>query len=126
MEIWRDGTPLVVRDKPADLRIDPMPDTPHWRFWWFNSDFNRHHLVDHWAWYTAVADFGTQATQRWIASYAAISGAILLAGLTLGWRACCRPGCSVAHRAAASARRARPHTATAALTATSRRAETEP
>jgi hypothetical protein len=86
VEIWRDGTPLVVRDKPARLRIEPMPDTPRWRFWWFNNDHTRHHLVDWWAWYAAVAGFAPQTTRLWIGGYATISGAILLAGLALGWR----------------------------------------
>jgi len=50
VEVWRAGTPLAVRDA---LPLDPLPDTPRSRFWWFNDDRGydetRHHLVDHWA-----------------------------------------------------------------------------
>jgi hypothetical protein len=125
VEIWRDGTSLIVRDKPQDLQIDPLPDTPHWRFWWFNNDFNRHHLADWWAWYAAVAGFATQTTRLWIGGYGAVSGAILLAGLALGWRAL-PPGLFSRPPRRRKRRHARPRPATPALTAAPRRAETEP
>ena len=35
VEVWRAGTSLTVRDA---LPLDPMPDTPRSRFWWFNDD----------------------------------------------------------------------------------------
>ncbi len=85
VEIWRAGTPLTVRDA---LPLDPMPDTPRSRFWWFNDDRGydetRHHLVDHWAWYAAVAGFPRDQTIRWIVGNAALGGLVLVAGLALG------------------------------------------
>jgi len=85
VEVWRAGTPLAVRDA---LPLDPLPDTPRSRFWWFNDDRGydetRHHLVDHWAWYAAVAGFPRAQTIRWIVGNAALGGIVLLAGLALG------------------------------------------
>jgi len=84
VEVWRAGTPLTVRDA---LPLDPMPDTPRSRFWWFNDDRGydetRHHLVDHWAWYAAVAGFPRDQAIRWIVGNAALGGAVLLAGLAV-------------------------------------------
>jgi hypothetical protein len=67
-----------------------MPDTPRWRFWWFNDDRapddTRHHLVDHWAWYAAVAGFPRSATVVWMVSYGLIALAPLVVGVAIGWR----------------------------------------
>ena len=85
VEVWRAGTPLTVRDA---LPLPPMPDTPRSRFWWFNDDRGydetRHHLVDSWAWYAAVAGFPRAQTIRWLALNAALGATVLLAGLALG------------------------------------------
>lgn len=58
VEVWQGAEPLTIREA---LPLDRMPETPRQRFWWFNDDRNywetRHHLVDHWAWYLAVAGF---------------------------------------------------------------------
>jgi len=85
VEVWRAGTPLTVRDA---LPLDPMPDTPRSRFWWADDDRaydeTRHHLVDHWAWYAAVAGFPRDQTVRWLVGNAALGGLVLLAGLALG------------------------------------------
>lgn len=87
VEAWRDGQALVVTDIPEVLQIDPMPNTPRWRFWWFNNDYIRHHLLDTWWWYAAVAGFPRDFTIRWIGSVAGLYALITLAGLILGLRA---------------------------------------
>ncbi len=87
IEVWRAGVPLTIADTPEYLIIDPMPDTPHWRFWWFNSDHQRHHLLDHWAWYAAVAGFPRDFTIRWIAALTGVFATVLGSGLILGLRA---------------------------------------
>ena len=86
VEVWRAGQPLVVRDTPEKLQIDPMPNTPHWRFWWFNDDYIRHHLLDTWWWYAAVAGFPRDLTIRWIGAVSGGALLIMLSGLILGWR----------------------------------------
>jgi hypothetical protein len=86
IEVWRDGQPLVVRDIPEKLQIDPMPNTPHWRFWWFNADYIRHHLLDTWWWYAAVAGFPRAFTIRWIAGVSGFAGLLVVVGLVLGLR----------------------------------------
>lgn len=123
VEIWRAGTPLAVRDIPAKLRIDPMLDTPRQRFWWFNNDHERHHLIDWWAWYAAVAGFGPQTTARWIGGYATFASALLLTGLILGWRTL--PHGWLRYPGAHRTRRARPRPRPAPLAVGHRRTETE-
>ena len=96
MEVWRDGQPLSVRDVPPKLTIEPLPRTPHFLFWWFNGDADRHHLADLWVWYAAVAGFGRDRTVAWIASFGAFAALLSVAGLwlfartlpagALGWR----------------------------------------
>ncbi len=86
VEAWRAGVPLTVADTPEKLLIDPLPRTPHWRFWWFNDDHTRHHLLDTWWWYAAVAGFPRDLTIRWIASFAGFSGLLIVLGLVLGVR----------------------------------------
>lgn len=88
VEVWRAGVPFATGQALPILR---MLDTPRWRFWWFNDDRapddTRHHLVDHWAWYAAVAGFPRTATMTWIAAYGVIALVPLVVGLGLGWRA---------------------------------------
>jgi hypothetical protein len=88
VEVWRAGQGWAVREA---LAIEPMPRTPRWRFWWFNHDTagdtrTRLHLVDHWAWYAAVAGFPPRLAGGWIAGYGGVALALLLAGLVLGLR----------------------------------------
>jgi hypothetical protein len=87
LEVWRAGQPLAVREK---LTFDPMPRTTRWRFWWFNNDRDpaglRPHLVDHWAWYAAVAGFDRRLTIGWIAGVTIVALAPLVAGVWLFWR----------------------------------------
>ena len=114
-EFWRDGTPLATRDTPARLRIDPLPDTPRWRFWWFNNDHTRHHLIDWWGWYAAVAGLPERTTWVWVGGYGSISGAFLLAGLTVGWRSL-PPGLLARPTRRPKRRRARPRPSATPLT----------
>ena len=86
VEAWREGAPLTITDTPEKLIIDPLPRTPRWRFWWFNDDHTRHHLLDHWAWYASVAGFPRDLTIRWIGSIAGFAGLLVVAGLVLGAR----------------------------------------
>ena len=85
VEVWQGAQSLVVSEA---LPLDPMPDTPRQRFWWYNDDRNywetRHHLVDLWGWYLAVAGFSRVQALAWGILYAAGSGVVLLLGLFLG------------------------------------------
>jgi hypothetical protein len=87
VEVWRDGVPLTIADIPERQQIDPMPDTPRTRFWWFNNDFTRHHLTDNWAWYASVAGFPPTLTARWIGAFGGFALLLIGAGLVLGLRA---------------------------------------
>src|SRR5262249_30727698 len=40
-----------------------------------------HHLVDHWAWYAAVAGLGRGTATAWIAAYGIVAAIPLVAGL---------------------------------------------
>ncbi|MGN6756459.1 MAG: phospholipid carrier-dependent glycosyltransferase [Thermomicrobiales bacterium] len=82
VEVWRAGQPLAVR---AALTIDPLPDTPRWRFWWFNDDAIRHHPADLWFTYAAEAGLPRGLTAAWIAGYGLSAAAIFAGGLALGW-----------------------------------------
>jgi hypothetical protein len=88
VEVWRAGVPFATGQA---LPILQMLDTPRWRFWWFNDDRTpddtRHHLVDHWAWYAAVAGFPRSAATVWMVAYGLIALIPLVVGLGLGWRA---------------------------------------
>jgi hypothetical protein len=85
VEVWRAGVPFATGQA---LPIVRMPDTPRWRFWWFNDDRapddTRHHLVDHWAWYAAVAGFPRATRLAWMLAYGLIALTPLVAGLALG------------------------------------------
>lgn len=91
VEVWRVGQPWQVREA---LPLPPLPDTPRWRFWWFNDDRapddTRHHLVDLWLWYVLVAGFSRGTAAAWIATYLAWCALLFLLGLLvlrprLGW-----------------------------------------
>lgn len=83
VEAWQAGRGLPVREA---LAIGPLPPGPREGFYWFNNDSPRH-LIDHWAWYAALAGLGPNRTVAWIVAYAIASGALLAAGLRLGLRA---------------------------------------
>lgn len=85
VEVWQGAQSLAVSEA---LPLDPMPQTPRQRFWWYNDDRNywetRHHLVDLWGWYLVVAGFSRGQALAWGILYAAGAGALLLLGLFLG------------------------------------------
>lgn len=91
IEVRRTGqqAPWPVREALA-LAIEPLPRTPRQQFWWFNDDNVRHHLIDHWAWYAAVAGFPRGLATRWLAAYAGGCLTLIIAGLLL-WPRRSRP-----------------------------------
>lgn len=84
VEVWRDGRPWTITEA---LSPPPLPRTPRARFWWFNDDRppdeTRHQLLDHWAWYAAVADFPRPVATAWIGGYAACGLAPILVGVVV-------------------------------------------
>jgi len=85
VEVWQGARSLTVSEA---LPLDPMPDTPRQRFWWYNDDREywetRHHLVDLWGWYLVAAGFSRGQALAWGILYAAGAGALLTLGLFLG------------------------------------------
>ncbi len=85
IEVWQAGQSLTIHEA---LPLDPMPQTPRQRFWWYNDDRGywetRQHLVDHWGWYLAVAGFPRASAIAWAVVYGGISTIFLVAGLVLG------------------------------------------
>ena len=76
------GRPWQVRDI---LLIAPMTSPPAEQFRWFNNDEEGgHHLIDHWAWYAAVAGFSRARSATWLAAYAGAAALPLAVGLALG------------------------------------------
>jgi hypothetical protein len=109
VEVWRGGQPWRVRDEPgllATRAIGAVPSVPPDLYGWFNGDqaFSgpdfvdpTHHLVDHWAWYAAVAGLGRGTAITWIAAYGIgaalplviglwLLGRSLPSGLLMSWR----------------------------------------
>jgi hypothetical protein len=84
-----------VRDEPGLLvtrAIGTVPTVPPDLYGWFNGDeaFSgpdfvdpTHHLVDHWAWYAAVAGLGRGTATAWIAIYGIAAALPLVIGLWL-------------------------------------------
>lgn len=118
VEVWRAGEPWRVRDRPGLLvtrTFGAVPADPEALYGWFNGDraFSgpgfvdpAHHLVDHWAWYAAVAGLGRGTATAWIATYGLIAALPLVLGLWLLARSS-PPGQVPARRRRPARRRAR-------------------
>ena len=85
IEVWQGTQALNVSEA---LPLDPMRDTPRQRFWWYNDDREywetRHHLVDLWGWYLAVAGFSRGQALAWGILYGVGAGGLLVLGLSFG------------------------------------------
>lgn len=95
VEVWREGQPLPVRDGAAlvaSRAFGAVPGEPAALYAWFNDEraFGgpdyvdpAHHLVDHWAWYAAVAGLARAVAIRWTAAYSLCAALPFVAGLIL-------------------------------------------
>ena len=95
IEAWREGESLRVRDGAALIAsraFGAVPQDPAALYLWFNDERTfggpedvdpTHHLIDHWAWYAAVAGLERSTALRWIAAYGLTAALPLLAGLAL-------------------------------------------
>ncbi len=95
VEVWRLGQPLAVRDNAATAARRTIPPTPvsiSALYEWFNAyaPFGSaangtavHQLVDHWAWYLAVAGLPRDTATGTLLVYGIASALIALLGLIL-------------------------------------------
>ncbi|HEY8601428.1 MAG TPA: phospholipid carrier-dependent glycosyltransferase [Thermomicrobiales bacterium] len=139
IEVWREGKPMRVRDGAALIAsraFGAVPQDPAALYLWFNDERTfgapedvdpTHHLIDHWAWYAAVAGLERGTALRWIAAYGLAATLPLLAGLALFARGRERrdPGATApagrrrgkTRRRTAATARSRPHHADRAIMA---------